>query len=277
MKRFLTILMLMTGAIVSYAHYSIHSVTGNVTIESSGKSESAVKGKQVKATDYIVIPKGGKIEIYNDLDKRIYASIQEGKVSVTRLLIEAKRMASDNSANVAAHLRFGKKNNSGDKVYVEKGMVRRSLAVYDPQGNNIEIDAQALGGYLASVIKSGKLPMVSAEEKDMVKSKNNAEGLGFCFENKFSFPIYFNVIKVGEGENPTIEISRLGQPAGSYVILPGQTLSRHDPVGDEGGDREWLMMTHCQYDVDAVIEEIFKAFANPVEENDDMPVTIIEL
>ncbi len=56
------------------AHYSLHSVSGNVKIDSNGKQTPAAKGMTLKASDYLIIPEGGKVEIYNDLDKGIYAS-----------------------------------------------------------------------------------------------------------------------------------------------------------------------------------------------------------
>lgn len=259
------------------AHYSVHSVSGDVKVESGGKSMPAKTGEQIKATDYIVIPRGGKVEIFNSLDKRIYTSIKEGRHSVTRLMIDAKGIAADNAANVGTRLRFGKKNDRDEKVYVEKGMVRRSLAVYDPEGDQIEMDASTLGKYIAQALKSVSLPDIQDEEKGMVTNLMPGQGIGFTFENKLSFPIYFNVIKISGDDFSSLEISRLGQPAGSYVVLPGQILTRMDPMESGSGERQLLVMTHCQYDVDKVIEEIGMARNAQTEEVQDMPVSIIEL
>ncbi len=264
MQRLLIILLLAFGINTAMAHYSLFTVVGDVQVESGGKTVKATKGQAVKATDLIIIPQGGKVEILNDLDKRVYTSIKPGKISVTKLMIEARGVAADNGANVAARMNLGRKTQKGaEKVYVEKGMVRRSLATYDPEGEQMEMDAETLGRYVASRISAGTLS--SGEDAPVpVESKRLSEGgLSFKMENTLQFPIYFNIIKITKGSKDDVNISPLGQPAGSYVVLPQQTLSReHFPMLDEN-EEQILIMTNCQYDVDKVIEEIVKALNAP--------------
>ena len=129
-QRILFTICLAILGLTASAHYTLHSVSGDVKVESGGKTVAAAKGMTVKAIDYIIIPKGGKVEILNDLDKRIYTSITPGRISVTRLMIDARGAASANAKNVASRMNLGRKSTNDSKnVYVEKGMVRRSLAV----------------------------------------------------------------------------------------------------------------------------------------------------
>lgn len=135
MRKYILILMLALSHLFVLAHYSLHSVSGNVKIDSNGKQTPAAKGMTLKASDYLIIPEGGKVEIYNDLDKGIYASTKSGRISVTRLMIDARGVSADNRGNVASRLRFGRHSDTGkERLYVEKGMVKRSLGVYDPEG-----------------------------------------------------------------------------------------------------------------------------------------------
>lgn len=277
MKHLITLFLVVLAAGVAFAHYTVHSVSGAVKIESNGKIVDAKKGMALKATDNVTIPDGSKIEVLNDVDKRIYTSIKPGTLSVTRLMIDARGAASDHNANIASRIRFGKNDDPGRKIYVEKGMVNRSLEIYDPEGDNVEMDAAVLGKYIASRLKNGI--DAGEESKIVITPIQPAEGgLGFRFENRVEFPVYFNVLRMSPGENPSVEISRLGQPAGSYVVLPNQTLSREhlEPLPD--GERHFLILTHCQYDVDSVIDETNKALAAGSDESaEELPVSIKEL
>ncbi|MDE7180229.1 MAG: hypothetical protein K2N88_03415 [Muribaculaceae bacterium] len=262
-RRLLLLLCLTIGALSVSAHYTLHTVTGDVKVESGGKTMTATKGMTVKAIDYIIIPKGGKVEILNDLDKRIYTSITPGKTSVTRLMIDARGAASDNKANVASRMSVGRKSpNDGKNVYVEKGMVRRSLAVYDPEGDMMEMDAETLGRFVASRLKTENAAGDDSCPVALTSSHPGEGGLGFRLENTLKFPIYFNVIKVKKGNSFEVEISQLGQPAGSYVVLPQQTLSREHFPTVAADESHFIVMTNCQYDVDKVIEEISKALSD---------------
>lgn len=263
MQRILTLIMLLVTAVACYAHYTIHSVSGDVKVESAGKTAVATKGMQVKPTDNLVIPQGGKVEILNDLDKRIYTSIKPGKFSVTRLMIDARGVASDNAANVARNMRFGKKEQKGEgNVYVEKGMVRRSLAAYDPEGDGVEMDAATLGHFIAMNILADKVSDEEEAPADVKSGKLSGGGLGFRVENNGTFPIYFNVLKITRDGNITPAISELGQPAGSYVLLPRQSMAREHYPSIPSGEEHLMIMTNCQYDIDRVTEEIEKALAD---------------
>ncbi|MDE6391827.1 MAG: hypothetical protein K2L59_00970 [Muribaculaceae bacterium] len=129
--RILTLLLSVVITSASYAqHYSIHSATKGVTIESAGRTVTATEGMSLNATDCLNIPENGKAEVFNSLDKRIYSSIRPGKISVTKLIIEARQSATDKLAGIGDKIKLGRSQTpSGKRVYVEKGMVRRTLGV----------------------------------------------------------------------------------------------------------------------------------------------------
>lgn len=263
MRRLLFILALFSFLSIS-AHYRIHSVTEGVMLESGGKRSAATKGLVVKPSDNLIIPSGGKVEIYNDLDKRIYTSVCEGKTSVTRLMIDARSAAADNRGNVASRLRFGKKGSDSDKrLYVEKGMVRRSLGVYDPEGEKIVADPAVMASYIASrLTTSGDSisdTMPAKTEKDSLPDG----GKMFKVTNTLEFPVYFNIVKIKRHSgNVSVKISEMGQPTGVYVLLPDQTLERghHHPLASD--EIHIMVMAHCQFDIDEMIDELAKALKN---------------
>ena len=268
-------------SMIAGAHYTLHSVSGDIKVESGGKTLAAKPGMTVKPIDFIIIPKGGKVEILNDVDKRIYTSITPGRFSVTKLMIDARGTASNNTANVASRMSLGRKTgNDGKNVYVDKGMVRRSLAVYDPEGDMMEMDAVTLGQFVASRLLTGKYESDEPSPVTLTKSHLDEGGLGFRLENTLQIPVYFNILRVIRGEKPSVEISQLGQPAGSYIVLPQQSISREHFPSVSADETHIIVMTNCQYDVDRVIEEIAKAFDNPGDisvQSSDLPVYITGL
>lgn len=284
-KQIATILLIAIMAFTASAHYSIHSLTAGVKVESGSKQSDATKGMELKATDVLIIPSGGAVEIYNELDKRIYQSTSTGRVSLTRLMMDARKMASDNRQNVTSHLRFaqkGSKVDDGRRVYVEKGMVRRSLTTYDPEGGNIEVDPRTLGRYLAyQIVNNGSIG-ASAMPVVLTHGKIDGHGLYFRVVNNIDFPVYFNILKVETDKDAVsnIEISSLGQPDGSYVLLPGQSITRENFDDLPEGEKQIIVMAHSRYDLDAVVEEMNQAISEKnisVEDSQPLPIYILSL
>ncbi|MDE6006743.1 MAG: hypothetical protein K2G67_04235 [Muribaculaceae bacterium] len=277
-QRLLFFFCLLTLSLSVSAHYTIHSVSGDVKVESGGKTLPATKGMTVNAIDYIVIAKGAKVEILNDLDKRIYTCITPGRTSVTKLMIAARGSAADNTSSVASRMTLGRKGGADNKnVYVEKGMVRRSLAVYDPDGDTMELDAETLGRFLAARILAD--PHDFSEESPVKFNCGRLEngGIGFKLENTMQFPIYLNVLRVSGGQSPVVEISQVGQPTGTYVVLPQQSLVREHFPPVPKDESHFIVMTNCQFDVDKVIEVINKNMKDSSESDSidkDLPVYV---
>ncbi|MCH5226123.1 MAG: hypothetical protein J1D77_08975 [Muribaculaceae bacterium] len=268
MKKLLTLLVFMACITAIRAHYSIHSASKDVLIESGGKQAPAKPGIEVKANDYLIIPEGQEVEIYNDLDKNIYKSLSSGKISVTRLMIDAKKMASNNNKNVASRLSLAKNSNSveGEKIYTEKGMVRRSLAVFDPEAENIQINSKTLGQLIANFILNHDSSNFQNVDVELTNGKLDTEGYFFRVVNNQDFPVYFNVMKfdlMPETPDGKMEISVLGQPDGNYVLLPGQAITRETFSSLPEDERHFLVMTHFRYELDEVIEETANSLSNP--------------
>lgn len=264
MRKYLLTLLITIVNLTAWGHYSLHSVSGEVKVESGGNQKPAQKGMALKASDYLVIPQGGKVEIYNDLDKKIYTSVATGKISVTRLMIDARGTASDNRGNVASRLRFGKKANAGnERLYVEKGMVKRSLGVYDPEGEKIVADPAVIARYIAAKLTDSGEFAGDSLPVETVKEIKNEEGISFKIRNTLEFPIYFNIVKIsGNGNRRKVSISEIGQPAGVYVLLPRQTMSREHFQPVLSDESHILVMTHSQFDVDEMIEQMETIFRN---------------
>lgn len=286
MLRFATCLLMIVFLISSMeAHYIVHSNSEGVQIESSGNRVSAKKGMEVKANDYVIIPEGMEIEIYNDLDKNIYKSVSTGKISVTRLMIESKKTASDNSKNVASRLRLSKNNadNEGERIYVEKGMVRRSLEVFDPEANNIQVDSKTLAKKIVDFFQSPAEGDTSNIAVEINNSASDSAGVYFKIVNTLNFPVYFNILKISDQQkenNQRVEISSLGQPDGSYVLLPGQSLMKESIYNLPRDEKHLLVVTHFRYDLDEVVDETNNLINNHVETDDNrinLPLLIKKL
>ena len=274
MLRSRLILLFLTVSILhAMAHYTVHSTTPGVRIESGSQSVEAQKGSVIKANDFIIIPEGGEVEVYNDLDKNIYRSTKPGKISVTRLMIDAKKTASDNSKNVAARLRLAKGKDSepeGERIYVEKGMVRRSLAIYDPDAEHLQIDSKTLGKQIAGYMRSPESTGYKGVDVGITNGPIDSSGVFFRVVNTLEFPVYFNVLKIknrNDAENRRVEISPLGQPDGSYVLLPGQAITRESISALPEDEIHLVVVTHIRYDLDEVIDETGNALSEADMDN----------
>lgn len=260
MQRVIMILLLAMSWLGVYAQYSVQSASNGVKIKSGMSQKAATAGTQLRGSDVLVIPAGGKVEVLNTANKKIFSSTTTGEVSVFDLVMSANKAAGNHAGTVARRLNFGKAESKNQgKVFKETGMVRRSLAVYDPDGQSMEMDAVTLGRMLAAQIAGGDTIHCNAFPVTFEHSKNTGIGLFFNVENTLDYPVYFNIVKVVPGAEPTVEISRIGQPTGCYVLLPEQSMSRrHNPMVD-AAERHILIMAPCQFDIDQVMDEMKQA------------------
>lgn len=246
------------------AQYTIHNTTPGVMHKSGSGTTDAVKGAAVRGADFFIIPEGGQVQLLNNGNKKIYSSTGSGEVSVFDIMMNASTAANDHIASVAGRLNFGKKSGSEARtVFKEKGMVTRSLANYDPEASGVEMDAATLGRFIASRLMKADSVCCDSFPIRFEHSRNSGCGLSFRLENTLEHPVYFNIIKVTTDGGFAVEISRLGQPAGSYILLSQQAVSRQDFPAVAAGERHILLMAPCSYDVDKVMEETRKAMAAP--------------
>lgn len=239
------------------AAYKVHGVSGNVKIETDGKTVVVSKGMNVNPSDVIIIPEGGKLEIFNELDGKIYTSVKSGKLSVIRLMLDAKQKASDNSAAVKGQLNVGKGGgSSSSRVFMEKGMVKRSHNAFGEDSENVDVDPKTLARYVASAVYTGNLDSRVELPVKIEHEKGDSIGIRFRLVNERDFPVYFNILKITGTESPILEISELGQPSGCYVVLPGQSLSREQFASPAPFSRHVLIVSHARYDMGEVIDVI---------------------
>lgn len=256
----LTLILTICAFAVSAQHYTVHRSTQGVTAQCGGKTTAVTKGMSLKASDILNIPEGGSVEILNAIDKRIYRSIRSGSISVTKLLVEARHSATDNLGNLTDHVRFGKSSSgSGKHVYQEKGMVNRSLGVYDPQGGNVEMDPATLAAIIADGIARPEND-VFPEGLDVKTSANVPEGAWLSMVNSLDYPVYFNILTIS-GNPSQVEISPLGQPGGTYVLLKSQSIARAQQTPLPADQKSILVVTPCQFELDTVIDEINRILA----------------
>jgi len=270
------------------AGYTLHNVKGNVSVVQSGRTLSADKGMKLNAGDKLSIPENASVEILNDLDGKIYTSVRCGMFSVNRVLLDARSRASDKRRSVDSELRFKKKRIDNDaRVYKEVGMVKRSMTAYDPEAGNMQVDPETLSKWLLAAIKSTMSPSggdapdcglkINPVPVALAYNMNDSIGLGFRLINTLDFPVYFNVLKIVGNPATGIEISELGQPAGSYSVLPGQSLSRENfrPIKD--GEQHFLLLSHCMFDLDSVLERVNNLLSDTSDTGPvptDMPIYI---
>lgn len=265
MKRFATVLLLfslLAAALSAAPRYTVFSVGKNVQIKRNGAILVPEKGMEVRATDYVVIGKGGSIEILNSLNSMIFKCEQEGEFSVTRIMIDA-RDANDTgaAASIRERTRFAGNMGKSSNVYVETGMVKRAMATYDSEAGNLQIEPKSLSRHVVNTLrKSGGLTDLAFP----VGIEHTAAdgGLQFQLVNTMEFPLYFNIIKITDAATEQIDISELGQPTGCYVLLPGQSISREQFSGIDPHESHILIMTHCRFNIDDLmdgIDEVKKA------------------
>lgn len=259
MKRLTAVLLLFSliAAVLSAApRYTVFSVGKNVQIKRSGAILTPEAGMEVKATDYVVIGKGGSIEILNSLNSMIFKCDQEGEFSVTRIMIDARDAnATGAAASIRERTRFAGNLGKSSNVYVETGMVKRAMATYDSEGGDIQIEPKSLSFHVVNTLRKAE----SLEDASFpVGIEHGAAdgGLHFHLVNTMEFPLYFNIIKVADPSLERIDISELGQPTGCYVLLPGQAISREQFSGIDPKESHILIMTHCRFNIDDLMDGI---------------------
>lgn len=250
--RFLTAVFLASAMTLSAA-IKVHNFSGKVNVERKGSVTALKTGEVLSPADILIIPPGSRLEIINEVSGTIYTSTKDGKMTVSRLMLDAKEQASDKVGSINSHMRFGSASgkNKNERVYVETGMVKRSLGEYDPGAEGKEIDPETLTAFIRGYINGSR---VSTPMPVPVDTRVNTDSVkrGFTLSNTLDFPIYFNVIKVeSDGK---VEISEIGQPTGSYVLRPGQDISRNDYAPDQNCGRHLIVASHCHYDIDRVLE-----------------------
>lgn len=272
LRKLFLLLTLCLAAVAAQAAYTVHNVTGNVTVAKKTGSVAVTKGMELTANETLVLEKNASVEIYNSATKDIYKAEGPARLSVMDVMMNARRSASSELSTMTKYIRFGPQERSNTRKYTE-GSVKRSMQVYDPEGGNMTVDPHQL----AVNIISGLNSKTAAHEIPV--ETNHAPmgetGLEFRVHNTLDFPVYLNVIKIDNKNN--VELSELGQPTGCYVLLPGQAISREHADGLDSSQRHVLVMTHCQFDIDDLLNSINELNASGEKLTPDESLSVYQL
>lgn len=265
MKQFYSLLLIIVMALVALpakGAFIVRSVKGNVTLCKGGKDTPLKAGMKLTPADNINIPPGGKLEVTNDVNHYIYTSTHEGSFTLSRMMFDATVTADSNISTINSRLKVGGAGvDKGNRVYVEKGMVKRSLSEYDPQASGFTIDPATLA---RCIVERGEGSIVKNDTPfDSSLERGEDGSLTISMTNKEEFPIYFNIIS--SDSEGGYSLSCLGQPAGSYILLPRQGIMRNHPDPVDPAQKQLLIVANCSFDVDMLLEELNK----PAEHNPD--------
>lgn len=258
MKRILFSLLLSALATATaLAQYSIHSCSGDVKIRKGMQLTTAAKGASVSAADILELGEGSEVEILNAANSKTYKCTTPGQTSVSGIMISATTLSANKGKSIRDNMNFSRSSATGSShVYVEAGMVKRSMATYDPEAKNIEVDPRQLSICVINALRNPESMQGAECPANFSHAATAGGGLGFSVGNTLGAPIYFNVLKVTGDSLAGISISELGQPSGSYVLLPSQTISREQLSPLPANERHIMVMTHFNFDIDKLIEHI---------------------
>lgn len=279
MKRLLLFIAIISATVTLHANYTLYSFTGNITITQAGKQVTPEKGMKVNASDQIDIPQGAKVEIYNSATKEIFSSSGAGKNSVMGIMLDARKQASKTAGAINDRMRFSAGGGNPDTRLYTEGLVKRSMQVYDPGAESLVVEPRALALHIANALLAPQTLESSAIPTPVAHSHLDGGGMQFRVENVLGFPVYLNVVKIRETSLGSVEISELGQPMGSYVVLPGQAIAREHFAGLDPAESHILVITHCRFDIDELIEHINTIFSENDNEQPDsnLPVYLRRL
>lgn len=249
----LMLVALIIGAADAAAQYSIYSFAGDVQVKHAGKVVPAANDLKITTADRIIVGANSSVQILNGRDSRIYACTTPGEHTLSGIMLDAE--SESNSSTLHRRMRMGKGESQEGTMYVEKGKVTRALATFDPDAQGVQTDPVALARFIASTLSAGEYKP-GAFPAEFV---NTDSVFGFSFANTGSEPLYINIIKVDPAKPESVDISELGQPVGSYVILPGQTISRTQTKTPDSAQKHILIATHYYCSIDDLVEALRKA------------------
>ncbi|MDE6017892.1 MAG: hypothetical protein K2G85_03660 [Muribaculaceae bacterium] len=192
----LTALIIPAGVRDASATLTIYKVKGNVTVKT--KADKAVKAERravVAPADLLTVPEGGNIEILDSDTRRIYSSVNSGKMTVKKLMEKAE----DHAASITRNI-----NRKVAAAVAENG--RQNRTGYDALGMAIhETDAIAYPdvaipdgmSYLAYLIGNASGP--DADHQNYIRlatttSAANDSTFNFVVLSSVHEPLFFNII-----------------------------------------------------------------------------------
>lgn len=270
----LTLTLILATTLSALATYTVHSFSGNVSVRHEGRIVNPEKGMKLASGDEFTIGQGAWVEIYNAATKEIYKSTGQGKFTVMNIMLGAKKKSKNTVGAVNDRWTLAKKSDKSTTRLYTEGLVKRSMTVYDPEAENMEVEPYQLALHIFNAFTNPSESGKHSFPTEVTSTRLDGNGLNFSVSNKLSHPIYMNLVKINETSLGSIELSELGQPAGCYVLLPGQTISRGQLEGLLPGESHLLILTYCRFDIDNLIDETNKLFLTPPTEEPDASLPV---
>ncbi|MDE6267207.1 MAG: hypothetical protein K2M07_07660 [Muribaculaceae bacterium] len=275
MNRIIVLLIALSlTAISALANYTLYSFSGNITIRQAGKNVTPEKGMKVGAADEIVIGPGATVEIFNATTKEIFKSTGEGKTTPMGIMLDARKQSGNTFGAINDRWTMSKSGTPNNNRLYTEGLVKRSMHIYDPAAENKEVAPHELALHIYNIMSNPSGLEAAEYPTEMTSAHLDGNGMNFRVANTLAFPIYMNVIKYQETGAGSIELSELGQPISSYVILPGQSITREQLTGLNPAESHILILTFCRFDIDSLIEETNKLLKEPVNESPDVELPV---
>lgn len=234
------------------AKYTVYKFVGDVKVMRRDTELPIAKDLELRGNDRITIPEGGEIQILNSFDKSISISGKPGTSDVLSIIINA---ANDNP-NVVS---IPKKNPQPVDYVNEVGGITRGD--FDPYLN--DADCHLLGAALMNIIDG------SAQKTDTpltIKFSADSVGASYSITNTETYPLYYNVLMMsGDG----LAVSPLGQEIGSYILNPGNGISR--TVTNITDNNHFIIMSPCYFSVSELLGCIRENENSPLGRPEALP------
>lgn len=269
------LLVYLISALTVSAALKVYNVSGKVSIIRNGKFSPLAKGVQLRADDKLDLGSGASLDVINENNGVIYSSTERGLMNVSELMLKASKRSADNTGSVNSQIRYTKspRKNSGSRVYVETGMVKRSFGDNDIAGQDMWIDTELLGAYLKNLLRGGTYPDNLPIPVSAVCDNGNLKG--YRLDNILDIPLYFNVISVEKEGMVTLSV--IGDPSGCYVLLPQQSISRENFKSISGTD-EIIIVSNYRFDMERLLEILNNVNEGQTTESDmELPVYVQKL
>lgn len=256
------------------ATLQIYKVKGNVTVKNKAKTIKATRRANVRASDLLYIPAGGRIDILDSESHRIYSSISTGKMTVKSLIEKAESNAANITRNINKKVMAAMADNAGEK---RKGYDVIGMAIHETDAIAHPPVVLPEGvSYLSYLLDSAKDPDSTHQSYISLKTLSVA-GEDVDFETPFNFvlhnsmrqPLYFNIIGKDDKDNFSLLFPQnpIAAPktetiAEEYCYLPGDESQAYVAIAS---------------DVDFSVEDVKRLLEAGYNPDDDYYLTILTM
>jgi len=83
--------------------------------------------------------------------------------------------------------------------------------------------------------------------------------------NSGTVPVYFNILSYASHPRRALRSRASDSPAHAMCCYPSQSLAR-EQLTSLGGDRHFIVMTPCTFELDRLIDEVNRLLADPASD-----------